>query len=205
MSFGNITPIARDPRLTRTGRDRWAKHTGLVVEGRSRRVICLVAGIWLFNAFDLALTIIAHQQGLLQEENPLARELLRHGAVPLILYKTGLVLIGSYPLLKFRAARITELGTLVVLLIYALLAARWSSCYDVYHATFAQAVSQPENRSPRSAACRAVVHPGTRRYRTERTEVSEQGPTMPTSHRTRTPELEDTVTAVSPHGLMSDQ
>ena len=37
------------------------------------------------------------------------------------------------PLVKFRTARITEWGTLVVLLSYAALAVRWSDCYEAYH------------------------------------------------------------------------
>jgi len=103
-----------------------------VADARSHRVICLVAGIWLFNAFDLMLTVLAHQQGLLQEENPIARHLLEMGIPSVVLFKIGLVLIGSYPLLRFRRARITELGTLVILVAYALLAVHWSECYELY-------------------------------------------------------------------------
>ncbi len=114
----------------------WAQWcVGCLVDARSHRVICLVAGIWLINAFDLVLTILAHDQGLLHEQNPVARGVLATGTVPLILYKIGLVFIGSYPLLKYRTARITELGALVVLLIYATLAVRWSVCTEVYHAS----------------------------------------------------------------------
>ncbi len=103
-----------------------------VADARSHRVICLVAGIWLLNAFDLMLTVLAHQQGLLQEENPIARHLLRLGVPSIVLFKIGLVLIGSYPLLRFRTARVTELGTLVILVAYALLAVHWSDCYELY-------------------------------------------------------------------------
>ena len=53
-----------------------------------------------------------------------------------MLYKIGLVLIGSYPLLRFRAARIAELGAIVVLVTYAMLAVRWQNCIDVYAMTF---------------------------------------------------------------------
>ncbi len=103
-----------------------------VANARSHRVICLVAGIWLLNAFDLMLTVLAHEQGLLQEENPIARHLLRMGVPSIVLFKIGLVLIGSYPPLRFRRARITELGTLVILVAYALLAVHWSDCYELY-------------------------------------------------------------------------
>ncbi len=43
-----------------------------VAEARSHRVICLVLGIWLLNGFDLAFTILSHEQGVLHEENPVA-------------------------------------------------------------------------------------------------------------------------------------
>ena len=110
----------------------WARLVHWFTEARSHRVICLIACIWLLNAFDLALTILAHKQGMLQEGNPLAREFLQQGPLTLTLYKVGLVLIGSYPLVRFRRARITELGTLAVLIAYATLAVHWSTCYELY-------------------------------------------------------------------------
>jgi hypothetical protein len=113
----------------RGGLDRLAL---VLVESRSHRVICLVAGIWLLNGFDLALTLIAHHQGILQEQNPLASEMLERGTGWVTLYKVGLVLLGSAPLLYFRRARIAELGALVVLLAYATLAMHWSACYQMY-------------------------------------------------------------------------
>lgn len=103
-----------------------------MAESRSHRVICLVLGIWLLNGFDLMFTILSHEQGLLHEENPVARLMLGYGTTSIVLFKTGLVLIGSYPLLRFRRARITELGTYVILIAYALLALRWSTCYELY-------------------------------------------------------------------------
>ena len=92
-------------------------------------------GIWLLNGFDLIFTILAHQQGMLQEQNPIARLMLTYGTPSIVLFKIGLVFIGSYPLLRFRTARITELGTLVILVAYALLAVHWSECYELYAAS----------------------------------------------------------------------
>lgn len=105
------------------------------VDARAHRVVCVVAAIWVLNAFDLTLTICANQIGVLYEQNPLAVPLLREGALPVALFKLGLVLLGSYPLLRFRTARITELGALVVLSVYALLAVRWTACYELYTMT----------------------------------------------------------------------
>lgn len=112
---------------------RWSDRALMWVrEARAHRIICLVAGIWLLNAFDLAFTLLSNQHGLLYEENPVARRLLGQGVLSIVLYKIGMVLVGTYPLLKFRKARITELGTLVVFFVYALLAVRWSTCFDLY-------------------------------------------------------------------------
>ncbi len=102
------------------------------VSARSHRIICLVLGIWLFNAFDLAFTVLSHQQGMLHEENPLARFMLERGIASIVLFKTGLVLIGSYPLLRFRTTRIAELAAYLIFAAYVLLAIRWSVCYELY-------------------------------------------------------------------------
>ncbi len=132
VSSISITSLAELSGAAPRRNGAWSRCVHWVVEARSHRVICLVAGIWLISGFDLALTILSHQQGVLHEENPVARQMLAHGPWSLSLYKIGLVLIGSYPLLKFRTARVTELGTLVVLLVYAILAVRWSACIDFY-------------------------------------------------------------------------
>ena len=108
---------------------RWA------VKARSRRVLIIVGGIWLINAFDLTFTILSHENGILDEKNPVARHVLQQGTVSVVLFKIGLVLIGSYPLLKFRKARITELGAVVVFVAYAALAFHWFDCFEFYTMT----------------------------------------------------------------------
>ncbi len=91
-------------------------------------------GIWLLNGFDLAFTVLAHEQGMLHEQNPLARFMLDNGTASIILFKIGLVLIGSYPLLRFRQARISELGSCLIFAAYVFLAIRWSTCFELYTA-----------------------------------------------------------------------
>ena len=86
----------------------------------------------MLNAFDLILTILAQEQGLLHEENPFGRYMLRFGTASVVLFKVGLVMIGSYPLLRFRTARITELASVFILVAYAMLAVHWSQCYELY-------------------------------------------------------------------------
>ena len=106
-----------------------------ITDTRSHRVVCLVAALWVLSAFDLFLTIMASQQGLLHELNPVAAKLLADGDTFLVLYKFGLLALASYPLLKFRRERIVELGALLVLVVYAMLAVHWQACYDVYAQT----------------------------------------------------------------------
>lgn len=105
-----------------------------VAEARSHRVICVVMGIWLLNAFDLIFTLLSHRHGLLDEENPIARFVLGNGTLSIVLFKIGMVLIGSYPLLRFRRLRLAELAAYVVLAAYAFLAIRWSTCFELYSA-----------------------------------------------------------------------
>ncbi len=123
---GNLQPAGRSwhARLV-----HWAAHA------RSHRVICLVLAIWLLNGFDLTFTILAHEQGLLEEQNPLAKKFLSNGPISVILFKVGFVLAGSYPLLRYRRARITEMATLIILVAYGLLAVHWSECYKLYTLT----------------------------------------------------------------------
>ena len=132
MSSCFSTGSAGVPARPKTEADFWSRCVAWFVKARAHRVVCLVLGIWLINAFDLILTILSHEQGVLVEQNPFARHMLEQGVWSLILYKTGMVCIGSYPLLKFRTARIAECGALVILLSYAALAVRWSDCYDAY-------------------------------------------------------------------------
>lgn len=118
------------------GQRMWyTKWLDWAVEARSHRVILLVLSIWLLNAFDLMFTLLSHQQGMLHEENPLARHLLQNGSWSIVLFKIGLVMIGSYPLLRYRTARVTELGAMVIMLAYAVLAMHWSECVELYALT----------------------------------------------------------------------
>lgn len=126
------------------GRNWFDQLVEWAVEARAHRVVLLVFGIWLLNAFDLVFTLLSHQNGMLDEENPVARYILGYGTSSVILFKIGLVMIGSYPLLRFRRARITELGSIVILVAYAVLALHWSECFELYHITISNADAMRE-------------------------------------------------------------
>ena len=114
----------------------WERFEQWFVAARGNRVICFVLCIWLLNAFDLAFTLLSYQSGMLYEQNPLARRLLQLGPLSVMLYKVGLVLIGTYPLLKYRRWRISEMAAIIVLFIYTMLAIRWAHCYHFYSMAF---------------------------------------------------------------------
>jgi len=141
MSWCPTTPLQDAIAAPRDVRPWIADFFEWMAKARSHRVICIVLGIWLFNGFDLAFTIISHQQGMLHEENPLARHMLQYGTASIILYKIGLVLIGSYPFLRFRRTRIVELGAYTILIAYAFLAVHWSMCFEWYTVTIVNDVN----------------------------------------------------------------
>ncbi len=114
----------------------WWRFEQWFVAARGNRVICFVMCIWLLNAFDLAFTLLSHQSGMLYEQNPLARQVLRLGPLSVMLYKLGLVAIGTYPLLKYRKFRISEMAAIIVVFVYSMLAIRWANCYHFYSMAF---------------------------------------------------------------------
>lgn len=136
------TSLATDAAGLSVSRESWSvRFASWVAAARAHRVICLVLGIWLLNGFDLAFTLLSHRHGLLQEQNPIARLILGtnrvgwlDGTSSIVLFKIALVLIGSYPLLRFRRLRLAELAAYLVLAVYVFLAVRWSTCFDLYAA-----------------------------------------------------------------------
>lgn len=114
----------------------WGRFENWFVAARGNRVICFVLCIWLLNAFDLAFTLLSHQSGMLYEQNPVARQVLRMGPMSVMLYKVGLVAIGTFPLLKYRRFRISEMAAIIVVFVYTMLALRWAHCYHFYSMAF---------------------------------------------------------------------
>lgn len=132
---GSQTSLLPDATGLSAPRETWTTRcVAWVAAARAHRVICLVMGIWLLNGFDLVFTLLSYKHGLLQEQNPVARLMLGNGTSSIILFKIGLVLIGSYPLLRFRRTRIAELASYLVMAAYVILAVRWSTCFELYAA-----------------------------------------------------------------------
>jgi hypothetical protein len=118
---------------------RLGRHAGPVTQtaewalsARARRVIVLLLGVWILNAFDLGLTVQAQADGVLHEGNPIARALLSWGAGALLAFKATIVLGTSLVLFRYRRRLCAELATAFALVVYALVAVQWKMCYEVY-------------------------------------------------------------------------
>ncbi|MCP4250235.1 MAG: hypothetical protein GY778_24595 [bacterium] len=141
----NMPPLISGRMLTYADLERPSairRCLAWIAASRSHRVLCLVAGLWVINLFDLALTVLAHSQGVLAEVNPLARKLLPYGPQALATFKFTLVGIGSGVLIAYRTRLIAELAATTTLIIYAGVAVRWRLCYELYHIS-AQPTTHP--------------------------------------------------------------
>ncbi len=99
---------------------------------RARRVFLLLLAVWLLNAFDLTLTMLADADGILEEGNPIARAILARGALTLFAFKIITVFVASVVMFGFRRYRCTEIALFVVLAAYTLVAVKWHVCYAMY-------------------------------------------------------------------------
>ncbi|MFP4139375.1 MAG: DUF5658 family protein [Planctomycetota bacterium] len=96
---------------------------------RARRVVLLIAAIWLMNFTDLALTLFARDIGGFHELNPIARPLIGSTGA-LIVFKVSLVSISSLIMLTYRRHLWTELGCWVLLSVYTGLSFVWMQYYS---------------------------------------------------------------------------
>ncbi len=103
--------------------------------GRSQRVLYVLAAIWVLNFFDLGFTITESKAKLFRELNPLAATMMDHPHA-LVLYKTSLVVIGSWLLLRYRRRRLTELACWLLLATNGYVGIRWQQYYADVMVTF---------------------------------------------------------------------
>ena len=103
--------------------------------GRSQRVLYVLAAVWVLNFFDLGFTITESKAKLFRELNPLAATMLDH-PLALVLYKSSLVIIGSWLLLRYRRRRLTELACWLLLATNGYVGIRWQQYYADVLVTF---------------------------------------------------------------------
>lgn len=99
---------------------------------RPLRMAIIIGALWLTNAFDVTMTLVAHGQGVLHETNPVGVWLLNVGPPALFLYKFTMVLIGTTLLWRVHRHPIAESTAWMILGIYVIVAMRWCDYYDVY-------------------------------------------------------------------------
>jgi hypothetical protein len=103
-----------------------------VKSARGRRVLYLLIGVWMLNLFDLTLTLRAWADGMMHEENPLARSLLEQDPAALLIFKLLIVAGATAILFNFRRFRCAEIASTVVLVVYTGVALQWKLCYELY-------------------------------------------------------------------------
>jgi hypothetical protein len=130
------TPSGRSVRVA--GRAAWMTRL------RAHRVLLLLIGLWIINAFDLVLTVIAQANGLLVEINPIAARVLPFGYLAIVVYKTALVAIGSAALLSIRRRPIAEVTAAVMLAVYSLVAFQWKLCFELYDLTHSSTIGSAD-------------------------------------------------------------
>ncbi len=97
---------------------------------RERRMLWLLAVIWVLSGFDLGFTLVARSLGMLDELNPVAAFLIDlHSDRAMVVYKLLLMAAGTILLWRYRHHSAAEWSTWLVALAYVALALRWQAWY----------------------------------------------------------------------------
>ncbi|MBX3378558.1 MAG: hypothetical protein KF805_00560 [Phycisphaeraceae bacterium] len=95
---------------------------------REARFLCIIIAILAMSLADLSMTLIHATSIGMQEENPIARLLMRHGGIcSICIWKGGTVAIGVFILWRVRRFRCAEVGAWVCFAILAALCFHWAS------------------------------------------------------------------------------
>jgi hypothetical protein len=127
--YGTIT--ATVPLHDTPFRAAWRHLRRTWPAGRGKRVVAMLAAVWLIGLGDLAFTILAFQTGWFFEANPIAEAYL-HSPTLLALFKFALMIPATGILLIFRRQRVTELACGGLCAVYAALVVTWINYYTLY-------------------------------------------------------------------------
>ncbi len=97
---------------------------------RPRRVLWVLAAVWVLNIFDLGFTMIAHVHGNFTELNPIAAGMLSGPWYHVAAFKFVTLGVGTIILLMLARHKVAELGSWLLLAAYVLVAARWYHYFD---------------------------------------------------------------------------
>jgi hypothetical protein len=95
---------------------------------RVRRVVLLLAMLWIVSGFDVAFTLLGATIGRFVELNPIAAPLLDSPGL-LIAFKVFMVGFASAVILTFRRRLITEIACWLTAAAYTILAGVWWAYY----------------------------------------------------------------------------
>lgn len=96
---------------------------------RPRRILLVLACVWVLNFFDLKYTLMESSRTCFVEMNPIAAWLIRQPDIALVAYKVCLVLLGSSILLAQRHNRLAELGCWFLMATYSGVVLHWGVYY----------------------------------------------------------------------------
>lgn len=95
---------------------------------RDARISCILLAILAMSLADLSMTLIHATSIGMQEENPIARLLMRYGGIcSICIWKAGTVAIGVFILWRIRHHRCAEVGAWLCFAILAALCFHWAS------------------------------------------------------------------------------
>jgi len=114
---GEGASIAAARRFCRRGPISW----------REARFACIMLAIMVMSLADLSMTLIHATSIGMQEENPIARLLMRYGGIcSICVWKGGTVAIGVFILWRLRRFACAEIGAWVCFAILAALCFHWA-------------------------------------------------------------------------------
>ena len=97
---------------------------------RDRRLALLLVGIWIVNSFDWGFTVLAMEQRLLFEANPLvARLLMPCGPLALASYKIVLLTFATAIFWRYRRHWLVEGAVWIIALACVILSIYWHELY----------------------------------------------------------------------------
>ncbi|MBK9119156.1 MAG: hypothetical protein IPM18_06080 [Phycisphaerales bacterium] len=97
---------------------------------RSRRILLLLSAIWVISIFDLAFTLNEYGTEKFVELNPVADRVLAGPVHHVMLYKFGLLGVGTLILLALRRHTVAELACWFLFTFKVYVGVRWFAYYD---------------------------------------------------------------------------
>lgn len=96
------------------------------------RILIPLTLLWGLSVFDLILTLWAYYFTSIEEVNPIALSMLQNNRVgALVVFKVGMLILGSAIFWIFHYMKITEISVWVIVVIYAVVAMKWNN-YTLY-------------------------------------------------------------------------